>query len=369
MKPAPAPIERIESPDDLRFDDLLARLEPLAGPMDRSGAWPAESLELYRQAGVLEWVVPREYGGLDWEDVEVAAGYERLARACLATVFVLTQRNGACRRIAGSGADELKAELLPRLAAGELFATVGISHLTTSRQHLAQPAVEAAEKGDAFVLNGSVPWVTGADHADTIVTGATLADQRQVLVALPTALEGVEVGEPARMIALDESHTGPVHLRDVVLPERWLLAGPLRNVMQSGQGAGTGGLETSALAIGLAGRAADSLAEYAEARPYLAEAAAALNREVAQVSDELRAIESGLTPSDAMAIRTRANSLVLRATQANLAAAKGAGFVADHPAGRWARQAMFFLVWSCPQPVVDSTLKTLLCQGSELGFD
>ena len=68
-------------------------------------------------------------------------------------------------------------------------------------------------------------------------------------------------------------------------------------------------------------------------------------------------------------IRQRANSLVIRAAQASLGAAKGAGFVHGHPAERAVREAMFFLVWSCPQPVVESTLKALMCQGSGLGFD
>ena len=55
-------------------------------------------------------------------------------------------------------------------------------------------------------------------------------------------------------------------------------------------------------------------------------------------------------------IRQRANTLVLRATQAALAASKGAGFVAGHPAERMVREALFFLVWSCPQPVLNANL-------------
>jgi hypothetical protein len=47
---------------------------------------------------------------------------------------------------------------------------------------------------------------------------------------------------------------------------------------------------------------------------------------------------------------------VLRATQAALAAAKGAGYIAHHPAGRWCREALFFLVWSCPQSVLAANL-------------
>jgi hypothetical protein len=48
---------------------------------------------------------------------------------------------------------------------------------------------------------------------------------------------------------------------------------------------------------------------------------------------------------------------VLRATQSLLAASKGAGFVSGHFAERAVREAMFFLVWSCPQPVVRAALR------------
>jgi hypothetical protein len=44
-----------------------------------------------------------------------------------------------------------------------------------------------------------------------------------------------------------------------------------------------------------------------------------------------------------------------------LAASKGAGFVAGHPAERAVREAMFFLVWSCPQPVVSAALREFAC--------
>ncbi len=65
------------------------------------------------------------------------------------------------------------------------------------------------------------------------------------------------------------------------------------------------------------------------------------------------------------AIRTRANSLALRSTQALLAASKGAGFVAGHFAERAVREAMFFLVWSCPAPVVAAALRELAgCSGA-----
>ena len=58
-------------------------------------------------------------------------------------------------------------------------------------------------------------------------------------------------------------------------------------------------------------------------------------------------------------IRARANALVLRATQAYLAARKGTGFLRTESAQRWARQALFFLVWSCPAPIAQAAIRDL----------
>ena len=67
--------------------------------------------------------------------------------------------------------------------------------------------------------------------------------------------------------------------------------------------------------------------------------------------------ESGApTPSE---VRAEANALVLRATQAYLTARKGSGFLTSDPAQRWARQALFFLIWSCPGPVAEASIRDL----------
>ena len=62
---------------------------------------------------------------------------------------------------------------------------------------------------------------------------------------------------------------------------------------------------------------------------------------------------------------SQANALVLRTTQAYLTARKGTGFLRTEPAQRWARQALFFLVWSCPGPVAQAAIRDLagLCPG------
>ena len=63
-------------------------------------------------------------------------------------------------------------------------------------------------------------------------------------------------------------------------------------------------------------------------------------------------------------LRGTCNDLAVRATHAAVALYKGTALLLDHPAQRLAREAMFLLVWSCPNPVIDCTLD-LLSEGPE----
>jgi alkylation response protein AidB-like acyl-CoA dehydrogenase len=348
--------QSIETPDHPALDELCALLAERAKQLDDTAEWPREQLRLCADYGVFRWFLPAEWGGFAWSDVDVIRGYLRLSAACLTTTFILTQRTGACQRIAVSENDGMKSLWLPRLVSGDAFSTVGISHLTTSRRHLTRPVLRAEETRDGYLLAGYSPWVTGAIAADVAVVGATLDDDRQLLVALPTNLNGVERPRPPRLVGLSASCTGELRLDEVRLPRECVLAGPIENVMRSGAGAGTGGLQTSTLAIGLAGAALDFLEAEATRRSELAGPALELRRDHGRLHSDLLALAVGATVCSNEELRIRANSLVLRATQAALAAAKGTGYVVGHPAGRWCREALFFLVWSCPAPVMAANL-------------
>jgi alkylation response protein AidB-like acyl-CoA dehydrogenase len=346
----------VTSPDDAALARLCDRLRELSGQLDRALEWPGDQLRLCGEAGVFQWFMPRRFGGQEWSELDITRGYLALGAACLTTTFIITQRTGACTRIVGSDNTALKERLLSDLVSGRTFATVGISHLTTSRRHLKRPVLWARETNDGFVLDGYSPWVTGARHASIVVTGAELEDGRQILVALPTDTAGVTIPAPPQLVGLSASHTGAVQLAGVELSRDWLLAGPVENVMKIGVGANTGGLQTSTLAIALAGAALDYLEGEAAARGELAEAAGELRREHRRLEDTLLALAAGTPLCSNDEMRANANSLVLRASQAALAAAKGSGYVVGHPAGRFCREALFFLVWSCPQGVMAANL-------------
>lgn len=283
--------------------------------------------------------------------------YVALAYGCLTTTFIMTQRHAAIRRLEASSNPRASSEWLPEVLSGNAFATVGISHLTTSRRHMEIPPVTISWDHDRGVLNGSIPWVTGAAHAKYIVTGAVDASDptRQYLVMVDRASPGVHPGAGMPLVALTGSCTDMVALRNAGIHRRDVLHGPHENVMAASNAGGAGGLQTSALAIGLAACAIEYLASESAHRPSLQDHAWNLRRQWDALYECLIAQDP---TTDPLQVRKGANDLVLDATHAALSAAKGAGFIEGHPVGRWCQEALFFLVWSCPQMVADAHLCT-----------
>ncbi len=213
-------------------------------------------------------------------------------------------------------------------------------------------------EGEHVVLDGVMPWVTGAAKADYLVTGVVLGDGRQVLLVVPKETPGLQVGNPLDLMALEGSLTAEVACEEVRVDRRWVLAGPAERVMGPGRGAGS--LETSCLALGLAGAAVGYLKEEASRRSEWQAVTASCAYSLRDLRQEMHRLGSGEANGEAAAgLRARANALVLHATQTALAVAKGSGFLRSHPAQRWARQALFFLVWSCPRPALEGTLAYL----------
>lgn len=354
------------------FRQLLATWRALPVP-ERVSDWPADHFAALQAAGGWTWNLPRDCGGQELAAGEILEIYRRLASASLVTTFILTQRNAACQRIACSDNAALRARCLAELCSGRTFATVGISHLTTSRQFLQTPIVTACRtpQDDGYLLQGRVPWATGATRAQLLVTGGTLADGRQILAAVPTDRSGVDVQPPVELLGLNASQTGAVDLHQVFVSDGEVLHGPAERVMSQRSGGEAGSLGTSALAIGATEGMLAALAAEAQQRAELMEFLQPLQQAATVLGEQLlsAAAPAGSSPAATAgsvsvtpeSLRERANLLVLRTAQVWLAATKGAGYVASHPAARAVRESMFFLVWSCPQPVLQANLQELSC--------
>jgi len=336
----------------LPLDELAA----LADEADRSADWPV-GWDILQRSGVLAWSVPTDFGGEGRSATDLLDAYEQLSGACLTTAFILSQREAGIRRLIASNNPDLKLRYLPRLSRGELMLTVGLSQLTTSRPHRGPALVAESIGRNAHQINGVIPWVTAADRTDAVLTGARRPDGLQVLFLLPVNKAGVTIEPPLELAALQGSRTAEIRCDAVEIGDDLLAAGPAERVLS---GPGGGGVETSALALGLAGAATDWLHAESIKRSELKQIAEGFDSSRHAARQRLIALTTPGAGEDAiLAARVACTRLALNATQVALTVAKGTGFVVPHPTQRWARQALFFLVWSCPRPVTEGLLAEL----------
>jgi alkylation response protein AidB-like acyl-CoA dehydrogenase len=347
-------------PDRARLERIAAELAAEDARAEETEGWPHGLWELVEESGAPRWSVPLEFGGDAIPRQLLVQRYAQLAGGSLTAVFILSQRDAAVRRLVAAADRPGARRWLEELGAARAFATVGISHLTTSRRLGAQ-AVRAEETGrGSYRLDGTTPWVTAAPRADLFVTGAALDDTRQMLIALPADRPGVTVRPPFHLAALEASCTSEVVLQAVHVDDSDLLAGPAADIMAHAGAVGTAGLETSALALGQARAALQALVSMSADRRELTEPLDLLCENWRLHWQSLAALARGESDAaTASQLRAQANALVLRSTQAYLTASKGTGFLRSEPAQRWARQALFFLVWSCPAPIAQAAIRDL----------
>jgi alkylation response protein AidB-like acyl-CoA dehydrogenase len=344
---------------EVSFESLKKVLPAIAARamlLDRTGDWPADDLRDLGNIGLCRWYVPQKFGGEEIDPLELHLRYEAIASASVATALVISQRDSAIGLIDGGENPDLRQEILPALARDEYFATIGIAQLTTSQQG----GLRAVADGNAFRLDGIIPWSTGAAKAKFIVAGAVTQDGRQILFVLPTGLPGVSVQSPLELVALRASWTSRVGLHGARLDKRWLLRGPVAKAL-AGPSRGIP-LSQAFLGFGLCHGALELIARHDSDRgrslgTRFGDQFSALRSEVLELCKPGRESD-GMTA--APQLRAACNDLAMRLTQSAVALHKGSALLLDHPAQRLAREAMFFLVWSCPDPVIDCTVNVLV---------
>lgn len=167
--------------------------------MDRARRIPREIWKRFAQMGWTGLSVPAEYGGSGADVSTAAVLCEELSRRfpSLATDWLLISMTARVLRESGSAAQ--KAELLPRLAAGEFLMSFGMSEPGGGTDVLAL-RTRASLQGGEWVVRGQKLYTSLADDADAILvlcrTDPTEGAKRSrglSLVLTPRHQSGVQV--------------------------------------------------------------------------------------------------------------------------------------------------------------------------------
>jgi alkylation response protein AidB-like acyl-CoA dehydrogenase len=154
---------------DKRYDPHTRR-ELIASEL----GWSRELWAQFAELGLLGLSFDEKYGGAGMGPGELAIVMESFGRSLVLEPYFPTVVLGASL-VSLAGSDEQKAEILPKVANGELLLAFGYAE-PTSRWSFTELSTTATRNGGAWTLTGEKIAVAGADCADRLVVSARTPD-------------------------------------------------------------------------------------------------------------------------------------------------------------------------------------------------
>jgi alkylation response protein AidB-like acyl-CoA dehydrogenase len=322
-------------------DDVLF---PAALEVDRADRVPVAHLDLLAAEGF--------YGVAARDDLDfagMAAIVETLAGGCLTTTFVWLQHHSPVLALVAAPPGPRSDAWLPALTAGERRAGLGLAGLRNPTNPL---RVRPTDGG--YVLDGSVPWVTGWDMIDTVYLAA-IDDHEVIHFLLVDAVAASSLTVVLQqLVAVQASRTVDLTFTDHHVSADRLLSTQPYAEWRAGDAPGSS--LNGFLALGVVDRCV-RLLHHAAARVGWATAEADL---LVRQADDCRAALLAADAAGTPAARATASALAWRAA-AQLMLATGARAVRrDEHAQRLLREAAFLLVFGSRPAMRDDLRSRLL---------
>jgi alkylation response protein AidB-like acyl-CoA dehydrogenase len=146
---------------DVVRDFVNDKVRPVVREMEHANIYPEELIEQMKRMGIYGLVIPEEWGGVDVSTQCFSAITEELARGWMSLAGAMGGHSVVSKLILDFGTDEQKRKYLPRMATGELRATMALTEPSGGSDLQALRTV-ALKSSDGYVLNGSKTWITNA---------------------------------------------------------------------------------------------------------------------------------------------------------------------------------------------------------------
>lgn len=355
VSPGTLPATPTDGASDLDAIRAVVRdsLAPLTLKIDE-GYYPAEVLRALGAAGTFRQHLASQ-NGRGTVDIQAAlTAMDIVSQECMSTGFMVWAQDVACWYIEMSGNNFLKETLLPKLACG---AALGGTALSNPMKYLAgiEPLlISAEETEDAFILNGTLPWVSnlGADHWFGSIFKVSGDEPRDVMAMVNTSWPGMELKQLAKFCGMEGTGTYALSFTDVRVPKTHVVGDPLLPYLKKIK-AGFVLLQTG-MATGLI-EDCIQLCEAVEPRfahvnCYLDDRPDELREELEDARELIEALSADVfNPStdfmrSVLEARLLGSELSLRAANAAMLHTGASGYLHDAPAQRKLREAYFVAI-------------------------
>ncbi|HDZ36719.1 MAG TPA: acyl-CoA dehydrogenase [Marinobacter sp.] len=197
-------------------------MAPHAAKWDNEHIFPVDTLKEAGEMGFMSIYTPETLGGMGLSRLDTSVIVEELAAACPSTAAFITIHNMATWMVASFAPDDLKQNVVPKLASGEWLASYCLTE-PGAGSDAASLRTKAVRDGDHYVINGSKVFISGAGDTNILVlmarTGAADSGAKGISTfVIPADAEGVSYGKNEEKMGWHSQPTRTINLENVRVP-------------------------------------------------------------------------------------------------------------------------------------------------------
>jgi alkylation response protein AidB-like acyl-CoA dehydrogenase len=252
-------------------DFVDRRVKPVARELEHANTYPEALIEAMKEIGIYGLAIPEPYGAGRVSMPCFALVTEELARGWMSLAGAMGGHSVVATLLVRFGTDEQKERYLPRMATGEMRATMALTE-PGGGSDLQAMRTTARRDGDHYVVNGSKTWITNARRAGLVAllckTDPTATPaHRGISILLVEHGSGFTVSRDLPKLGYKGVESCELAFDDFRTPATALLGGEEgRGFTQMMQGLEVGRIQVAARATGVARAAFDDALAYAQQR-------------------------------------------------------------------------------------------------------
>jgi alkylation response protein AidB-like acyl-CoA dehydrogenase len=254
------------------------KILPVATELEHADEYPTEIVEGLKELGIFGLMIPEEYDGLGESLLTYALCVEEIARGWMSVSGVINTHFIVAYMLMRHGTEEQKQKYLPRMATGEVRGAFSMSEPSLGSD-VAAIKTKATRTDDGYSITGQKMWLTNGGSSNLVaVLVKTDEGADSVYKNMTTFLVEKEpgFGETAQGVTvpgkIDKMGYKGIDTTEMVFEghqisaEQILGGEPGKGFYQMMDGVEVGRVNVAARAVGIANRAFELGAAYAQQR-------------------------------------------------------------------------------------------------------
>ena len=252
--------------------DFIDRdVRPTVNEVEHANEYPTQWIEQMKEMGIFGLAIPEPWGFGKVSTEAYVHITQELARGWMSLAGAMGGHTVVSKLILEFGTDEQKEKYLPRMATGEIRATMALTEPGGGSDLQAMRTV-AKKDGDDYVINGTKTWITNARKSDLLALLCKTDPEaeprhRGISIILVEKGEGFSISQDLPKLGYKGVESCEISFDGLRLPQSQLL-GSTEGVgfKQMMKGLEIGRIQVASRSLGVAQAALDDAVKYAQER-------------------------------------------------------------------------------------------------------